>query len=119
MQNEFESLTYDEFIFLAKKSYQNEQCLDYEEFYKDIISISTIGKLFKKYRTFGVINERLIINYIIILSNVFGTRTAVKMLLARIDKDSLYILRTFLKYLQYHNDDNPFDIRLWKKLQNL
>lgn len=120
MKNPFINLTHDEFLVEAKKKYNNQQCIDFEEFYKDLILISTIRKLMKKYLTFGVINERLILNYIIILGNVFGVKTVVQILYARIDPESHKTLRTFLKYLQYENEDKDIiDPIIWKKLGKL
>ena len=49
----------------------------------------------------GDLKERLILNHIIILSNVFGVEATVRMLFMKTDKSYYPILKTFLVFLNF------------------
>jgi hypothetical protein len=72
----------DEFNFLlyAAKHYDNPQCYDTVEFYDDLKRLKYIKRLLNRYIEEGDLKERLILNHIIILNNVFGPHATVKML---------------------------------------
>lgn len=94
-------LTEQNFIMFAMKNYLNPQCLDMSEFYDDIKRIKYIKRLLGRYTSSGQIKERLVLNHIIILYNVFGVQAATKMLFFKIDKKFWPQLKTFLVYLNY------------------
>jgi hypothetical protein len=71
------------------------------EFEEDLKRIKYVKRLIKRYKTNGELKERLILNHIIILSNVFGTRNAVRMLFFKLDEQDYVILKTFLIFLGY------------------
>ena len=62
----------DNFLMFAMKHYDNPQCKNIEEFHEDMNRIKYLKRLFRKYKTSGVLRERLILNHIIIFTNVFG-----------------------------------------------
>jgi hypothetical protein len=51
-----------------------------------------------------VLSERLILNHIICLSNVFGVEATVRLLFFRVNKKDYDMLKTFLLYLEYMPD---------------
>ena len=53
-------------------SYDNNQCISFDEFKDDIYRIITIKKCITKYLDGDELNVRLILNQFIILFNVFG-----------------------------------------------
>ena len=55
----------------------------------------------RKYKQTGDCKDRLIMNHIIILSNVFGVEATVNMLFLKIDKEDYPILKTFLIFLSF------------------
>ena len=65
-----------------------------------------LKRLFRKYDVSKVLSERLILNHIIVLYNVFGDEAAV-LLLYKIDKKYWSYLKTFLLYL---NRMSPEDL---------
>ncbi len=65
----------ESFILFAAKHYENTQCYGAEEFYDDLKRFKYLKRLFGKYEETGELRERLIINHLIILYNVFGTTT--------------------------------------------
>ncbi len=70
----------ENFMLYAAKHYNNPHCVDISEFYEDVNRIKYIKRLVNRYKLFGEIKERLVLNHIIILCNVFGPEPAVKML---------------------------------------
>jgi hypothetical protein len=71
------------------------------EFEEDINRIKYVKRLLRKYRQTGEFKERLILNHVIILANVFGVEAATNMLFFKIDEEDYPILKTILIYLNY------------------
>lgn len=88
------------FLIYAAKHYDRPHILQ-AEFEDDLRRIKYIKRLLRKYRQTGDCKERLILNHIIILSNVFGVEATVNMLFFKIDKDDYATLKTFLLFLNY------------------
>jgi hypothetical protein len=90
----------DEFNFLlyAAKHYDNPQCYDTVEFYDDLKRIKYIKRLLNRYVEEGDLKERLILNHITILCNVFGPQATVKMLFLKC-KGMESQLKSFLVFL--------------------
>jgi hypothetical protein len=68
----FENLTDDNFLIYCAKHYDNPQCHSTEEFMEDLKRIKYIKKLITRYVENGDLKERLILNHLTILYNVFG-----------------------------------------------
>ena len=119
----FETITPANWIMFAMKNYDNPQADGEEEFYEDIKRFKYLKRLLKKYYDTGVLKERLILNHIIILSNVFGVEAASTLLLYKIDKEYWPTLKAFMKKLNmlYETDlqDVPMDTYVWSTLDNL
>jgi len=94
-------LTEENFIMYAMKHYDNPYCKGMAEFLDDIKRFKYIKRLLGKYLGGKELKERLIINHIIILNNLFGVEAATKMLFFRIDKKYWTQLKTFLVFLNY------------------
>jgi hypothetical protein len=71
-----------------------------------------LKRLFRKYDTSGELKLRLIINHIIILSNVFGVDATTTLLFFKIEVEHWSLLKTFLVYLHFmpENDLNEIPI---------
>lgn len=95
-----DNLTDDNFLIYAIKAYDNPNCI-ISEFEDDLKRLKYIRRLIKRYRVTGDLKERLILNHIIVLSNVFGTEAAVRILFFKIDDEDYHILKTFLLFLNY------------------
>ena len=96
---DFYKLDDDNFLMFAMKNYDNPQCKNIEEFHEDMNRIKYLKRLFRKYKTSGVLRERLILNHLIIFCNVFGVEAAARLLFSRIEEDLHLYLKTFLVYL--------------------
>ena len=80
----FEQITNENVMMFALKHYDNPQCEGEKEFQDDMKRFKYIKRLLKKYKVDGVIKERLLLNHIIILNNVFGPDAASTLLLINI-----------------------------------
>jgi hypothetical protein len=92
-------LTEQNFVMYAMKHYMNPQCVDMREFQDDLKRIKYIKRLFSRYLSTGELKERLILNHLIILYNVFGVEAATKLLFFKIEPKYWSQLKTFLVYL--------------------
>lgn len=88
----------DNFVWFAMRNYDRRNCI-MEEFQNDLKRIKYIKRLFRKYKQTGEIKERLVLNHIIILGNVFSVAEATRMLFFKIDAVDHDILKTFLVFL--------------------
>ena len=96
----FENLTEDNFTIYAMKSYNSPHCI-MSEFEGDLKRTKYLKKLFRKYKKTKLLKERLILNHIILLYNVFGVEACTRILFYKIDERDYDILKTFLIYLNY------------------
>ena len=71
------------------------------EFKEDMKRFNYLKRLFCRYRKTKEVRERLIINHIIVIYNVFGVEVATRMLFYKIHKDDYPALKTYLLFLNY------------------
>ena len=95
----FEKITNDNILLVALKHYDNPQCEGEKEFYDDMKRFKYIKRLLKKYSQDGIVKERLLLNHIIVLNNVFGPEAASTLLLFKIEPEFWSQLKSFLVYL--------------------
>lgn len=95
-----------EFLQYAMHHYDNPQCSTLTEFEEDLKKFLYLKKLFTRYRKNNELKERLILNHLIVLFNLFGDNTD-KMLFYKIEPNDWAILTTFLVYIQRMPDDIP------------
>jgi len=89
------------FILYAASNYINSAVYDTEEFYEDLNRFKYIKKLFYRYYENDDLKERLILNHLITLYNIFDHRACTRMLFYRIDEKYWPALKTFLIFLNY------------------
>ena len=99
-----DNLTEDNFQLFAMKFYENPHCTDLLEFHDDLKRIRYIKRLFKKYKQTGELKERLIINHLIVLYNMFDNRAMTRMLLLKLNGYH-DCLKPFLILLNYWTVD--------------
>ena len=112
----FEELNEENFTLFAIRYYDNPQCTSTEEFYEDIRRFRYLKRLLKRYYNTGELRERLILNHLIILNNVFGVENAVRMLQYKIDDEYWPVLKTSLLYLEYIDEEFRVEIPLDKEV---
>ena len=81
--------------------------------------IKYIKRLINKYVDKKELKERLILNHIISLSNVFGVEATVNMLRFKIDSENHDVLNAFFIYLEYVKleDVEVLDLALYNNLK--
>ena len=95
-----EKLDETNFILYAAKHYDNPECFDTDEFLSDLKRFKYLKRLLNKYNESGELKERLILNHVIVLYNVFGVVPATRMLFFRLEGLHPY-LKPFLEFLGY------------------
>lgn len=100
------TLTDDNFVKFAMKHYDNPQCNTVQEFEDDLKRFLYLKKLFTRYGNHGELRERLILNHIIVIYNIFGD-AATNMLFFKIDEECWTYLATFLVYLNRMPEQIP------------
>ena len=94
----FDNLTEENFVMYAIKCYTSPNCL-MSEFEGDLKRTKYLKRLFRRYKATKEIKERLVLNHIILLNNVFGTEATTRILFFRIDERDYSVLKTFLLFL--------------------
>jgi hypothetical protein len=94
----FDDLNEDNFVMYAVKCYTSLSCL-MSEFEGDLKRTKYLKRLFRRYKITKNVKERLILNHIIMLNNVFGPEATARILFFRIDEKDYDSLKTFLLYL--------------------
>jgi 5'(3')-deoxyribonucleotidase len=92
-------LTESTFLLYAMKHYDNPHCSEMSEFEEDKNRFQYLRKLFGRYRQDGDLKERLILNHLIVIYNVFG-ESATNMLFMKLKEYHEY-LKPFVEYLNY------------------
>jgi len=95
-----DNLTVKNFMLFAAKCYEDPNCVDVLEFQQDVDRIKYIKRLFRRYEDQDDLKERLILNHLVVLYNVFEPQSLTRMLVLKLDK-YLHILKPFLVYLGY------------------
>lgn len=95
-----DNLTEKNFLLFAAKCYDDPNCVDILEFQQDIDRIKYIKRLFRRYEDQDDLKERLILNHLVVLYNVFEPRSLTRMLVLKLE-NYLHILKPFLIYLGY------------------
>ena len=95
----FDDLNEENFLLYAMKCYTTPNCI-MSEFEGDIKRTKYLKRLFRRYKVTKSLKERLIINHIILLNNVFGPEATARILFYRTDERDYDILKTFLCYLK-------------------
>ena len=99
----YDNITSKNALLFAARNYDNPQCLSKEEFLEDYKRYKYVKRLCRKLSTtteFG--SERLLLNHLILLANVFGVPATVRLLFLKCDSERLWrVLKPFLWHLKY------------------
>ena len=94
----FENLTEDNILLYATKAYDKPNCV-MSEFLEDMKRFNYLNKLFMRYRKYDELRERLIMNHLMVLYNVFGPEAVSRLLFYKVEKEDYSALKTFLLFL--------------------
>ena len=107
----YEKITSENVMMFAIKHYDNPQCESEKEFHDDMKRFKYIKRLLRKNKETGVLKERLLLNHIIILNNLFGPEACETLLLFKIQKEYCETLKSFLLFLNMIREDELGDIK--------
>lgn len=123
MMKVFDKLNRKNFKLYASQHYNNPECLDINEFREDVNRFKYVKRLLSRYEAHNDLQERLILNHLIVIYNVFGIKAANRMLWYKIDENHWHYIKPFLVFLHYlpENEkvDVPMDPYIVEVLRNL
>lgn len=108
----FDELNNRNFKLFAANHYNNPECVDVEEFKQDLNRFKYLKRLLKRYELTGDLQERLILNHLIVLYNVFGIGPCNKMMWFKINEEHWHYIKPFLVYLNYLPEEEKIDVGL-------
>ena len=94
----FDDLNSENIILYAMKVYDKPNCI-MSEFKEDMKRFNYLKRLFFRHRKTGEVKERLILNHLVVLYNVFGPEAATRLLFYKIAKEDYATLKTYLMFL--------------------
>ena len=99
-------LTSKSIVVYAAKNYYNPTCIDGDEFFDDLKRFKYVKRLVNRYYQNDDLAERLILNHLIVIFNVFGYEAGVEILAAKIPLEQWPALNPFTTFLRaVHNTD--------------
>ena len=118
-------------MLYAAKAYDKPNCI-MSEFTEDMKKLNYLKRLFRRYRKHGEMRERLILNHIVVLYNLFGPEVTSRILFYSMNKEDYSILKTYLLFLNLMpervrgingvdiiSSDIPVDLNIATELRNL
>ena len=108
----YEKITPENVVMYAIKHYDNPQCEGEKEFQDDMKRFKYIKRLLRKYYDTGVLKERLILNHLTVLNNVFGATACATLLVFKIQEECWPALKSFLLFLNTITEDELSHIEL-------
>lgn len=105
-------LTEENLFLYAAKHYYNPRFIDAEEFNEDLKRFTYIKRLLNRYQETGKLCERLILNHLIVVFNVFGIEPGLKILELKLDKKQWRYMKPFLIFLKYIRNDQYTNIEM-------
>ncbi len=102
----FDELTEKNLLLYAARHYHNPLGASSEEFEEDLKKFKYIKRLVNRYLETNELAERLIMNHLIVVFNVFGIEAGVKILGLKLEGRHWPVIKPFLVYLKYlHSDE--------------
>ena len=120
----FDKITAKNFSAYAMKHYDDPQCEDIEDFQEDLRRFRYLKRLLHRYHENGELRERLMLNHLICIFNVFGYDACMRMLEFKIKNVNYWSsIKTMLLYLEYIEEgwktEIPIDLNLAERLRDL
>ncbi len=110
MLDKSKPLTEDTFLEFCQSCYFNSECTGRNEFMDDLKRVKYVKRLLQKvhkHKTLKSIRERLILNHIIILKNVFGEENAARILFYKVEPRLYSYLKSFTVFLEFNIQKLP------------
>jgi len=110
-------------IHYASSHYYTPRGLDVEEFHDDLKRFKYVKRLLNRYNDNGDLAERLILNHLIVIFNVFGHEAGLQILSVKIKEELWGSLKPFLIFLEAIRNDEytniPMDELVIERLREI
>jgi len=97
----FNELTEKNLFLYAAKHYKNPKFSDIDDFYEDLKRFKYIKRLLNRYIESDELSERLILNHLIVVFNMFGIEAALEILNLKLEEKHWSVMKPFLVFLKY------------------
>ena len=112
-------LTDKNLILYAAQNYYNPTCIESVDFFSDLKRVKYVKKLLKKYESTGKLSERLILNHLIVIFNVFGMEAGMEILALKIEISYWNALKPFLIFLKVTTNEDLIGIDMDSSVVNV
>jgi len=110
----------DKNLFLyAAKHYRSNKLADADEFNEDLKRFKYIKRLLNRYIESDELSERLILNHLIVVFNVFGIEAALNILDFKLEDKHWPVMKPFLIFLNYIKNDQYTGITMDPEVVNV
>ena len=99
-------------MLYAARHYYNPRFSDIEEFNEDLKRFKYVKRLLNRYLDEGNLSERLILNHLIVIFNVFGIEPSINMMRVKLDERHWSVIKPFLVFLRYITNDQLVGITM-------
>ena len=97
----FDNVTESNLLLYAAQNYHNPLVASSEDFYEDLKRFKYIKRLVNRYLATNELSERLILNHLIVIFNMFGIEAGCKILELKLNPGHWPIIKPFLIFLRY------------------
>ena len=101
----FKELTEKNLLLYAAKHYSNPTFSDIDDFHEDLKRFKYIKRLLNRYLETDDLSERLILNHLIVIFNMFGIEAALNILDLKLEEKHWPVIKPFLIFLKYIKND--------------
>ena len=119
----FDELTEENLLLYAAKNYYNPVCADAEEFMEDQNRFKYIKRLINKYLESNNLSDRLLLNHLIVVYNVFGIEAANRILELKLNEKHWEVVKPFLVFLRFITNEqyvyipmDPYVVEVLRKI---
>ena len=106
-----DDLLEENLVRFAIKQYYTPRGIDFDEFYTDLKRFQYVKRLLNRYCDYGKLGERLVLNHLIVIFNVFGHYGGLKILGLKLDDRHWPIIKPFLVFLKTIRSNQYTDIK--------
>lgn len=108
----FDKINDDNLLIFASRHYYNPKCIDVEEFHEDLNRFKYVKRLVNRYIDQNKLADRLILNHLIIIFNVFGVEASIRILRYKLTDKHWEVIKPFLIFLNHIKPTDFVDIKM-------
>ena len=112
-----DDLLEEDLVRFAIKQYYTPLGIDFDEFYTDLKRFQYVKRLLNRYCDYGKLGERLVLNHLIIIFNVFGSYGGLKILEIKLDDRHWPVIKPFLLFLKATRKNQYADVIVDKEVE--